>query len=165
MKSGLNFDEIALKAKTELIEKHGREWRLRGDVPSNVMIERFLLKDLGERFKGVIDAMKVEDPDGTRYTPDELRRRLEAEVSGYQADVLAICTAIFRHTLPETKAEEIAVLFNPDEQKAIVDHFFTLRIGSSSQPESAGAASSDAPPAEPNRAARRSRAKTAKAKH
>lgn len=159
---GLNFDEMALRARTEVIAKGGREWRLRADVPTALMIERFLLKDLGERFNAVIEAMKGEDPDGTRYSPDELRGRLEAEVADYEADVLHLCFGVFRHTLPEMVIEEIAVTFNSDEQKAIVDHFFTLRMGSSSPPDDAGSASSEAaepapeaPPA--NRAARRAK--------
>ena len=172
---GLDFDRMALERRTERVAKHGHEWWLRWDVPAEVLVQRLMLREITERTRAVqaeietlsaaggaggggVDAA-ASGAEATEAQIEALRARMVAEWDAYRGDVLSICHALFAHSYPEMSAAEVAEHFNTNEQRAIIEHFFTLPTRRSSPPPNAGsaAATSSTPATVPatNRATRR----------
>ena len=138
---GLDFDALALSRKTVPVRKNGREWWLRWDVPAEVIVERLLLRDMPERTAKAEKEIEAATDDAVEQA-QRLRERMMAEFDAYRADVLRICHALFAHSYPDMNPSEVVEYFNVNEQRYIIDHFFTRLMPQSSPPPNGGSAAS-----------------------
>jgi len=143
---GLDFDRLALERRTERVAKAGREWWLRWDIPAEVMVQRLLLKEIPERARAI--QAEVEALGGEAETQaEDFRERMVREWQDYSASVLRICHLLFAHSDQHITADEVNAHFSTNEQRAIIEHFFTLPTRRSSLPQTAGSAASTQMPA------------------
>lgn len=110
----LNLDALTCEVVT--VQKGGRRYELRDDIPTDVMVRVF---GLAAHEAALKDAVGLEEG-LARF--EELRR-----------EVLKVFTGIVRHSLPDETAEGLADAFSYDEQMRVVQLFFARRSSASRQ--------------------------------
>lgn len=116
----LNLD--ALVGETVTIQKHGKRYALRDDMPMELMVRVFGLQTAGERLRDERD-------------PEAQMRAFEA----VRAEVASILLALLRFSLSPAEAEELAGSLTFDEQNQVIQLFFARRSNASRRPPNASA--------------------------
>lgn len=134
MPQTLDFNTITYDTITIISQDGERRWVLRDDVPMAILVRVFGLQALGER---IAERAKALDPQ--RATAAEAQAIMESVLAESAAEALSVLGAIFRHTDPTVTDEELAAAFTYEQQGAIINLFFSHRLGSLSTPSNATA--------------------------
>lgn len=127
--TGLDFAALALKAERHpIVAPDGKRWELRDDFPSALMLRRYLLHSIeelvGKRQAELTAAIEA----GQTPTPEDMRGAYQRTWDEWAAEVLTLTTELFRHSDKSVTTQEIADAFTPEQQKVILDYFFTRRL-------------------------------------
>lgn len=124
----LNLDVVtgmAVDVEATTVDGEVRTWKLRGDVPSSILVRCLYLVEIEQDRPGLeIDLDKPLD-----YT--QIQRQEAALVAHQKYEeqtALEICGAIWRWTDPAMTDEEIARMLPPAKQKELVKAFFSLLL-------------------------------------
>lgn len=119
----LNFDDLEVERIG--IQKRGRRWDLRADVPARLMLR--VMRQAAE-----VQALLTIPPDAPLTTA--MVDEVEAAFTASEVATLHLLGDIFRHTAPETTDDELADLFALEEQQQIIQLFMQRRLTSSGVP-------------------------------
>lgn len=146
----INFDTVTCGRVS--VTKGGKTWRLRDDIPSEIMLRMFIANSLQSLQARIAERFEMESK---REHPEDENTRLamreaaQDEIMAAQLDTFDILTDIFRHSYPEMTVDIIAGtynrakwrweggLFSLDEAQQLCNAFFTLRSVASTPPPSA----------------------------
>lgn len=143
MHLGLNLNDMPnADTPTVPVTLGDRTWNVRSDFTASVAFEMFLSQTvpLEERLQAAINKLLADYPDPEKPPDTETKYAALVGVRDtFNAEQSRALSALLRFSgYMEMTPEKVTETFTPDECKAILDYFFTLRTRQSSTPSPAG---------------------------
>lgn len=134
----LNFDTLTYDTVT--LEKRGKKWTLRDDVPTKVLMRAFSMLAIQEQLQRAIQQAQQAHPEDTQAA----LAAIEARFDDLERETASHVGAIFRHTDKSVTDDELLETFTFEDLLQIITLFFTIRSQASNPRPGASSASSRA---------------------